>query len=82
LNESFCEVYVKCDIDECIRRDPKGLYARAKSGAIQQFTGISAPYEAPEHPDVLLDTQGAGIEGCLEVLEAFLRSHTAHTDSI
>ncbi len=53
----FVEVYVKCSLEECIRRDPKGLYKRALKGEIQHFTGISDPYEPPENPDVVLDTE-------------------------
>ncbi len=52
----FIEVYVKCPLEECIRRDPKGLYAKALRGEIKHFTGISDPYEPPENPDLVLDT--------------------------
>ncbi len=52
----FLEVYVKCPLEECIRRDPKGLYARALRGEIKHFTGVSDPYEPPENPELVLDT--------------------------
>src|SRR6185437_7732050 len=52
----FIEVFVDTPIDECMRRDPKGLYAKAKAGGIKNFTGIDAPYEAPEAPEVHLLT--------------------------
>lgn len=52
----FVEVFVDTPIDECIRRDPKGLYAKARSGALENFTGITAPYETPDAPDVHLKT--------------------------
>jgi len=52
----FLEVYVKCPLSECIRRDPKGLYRKALRGEIKNFTGISDPYEPPEKPDLELDT--------------------------
>ncbi len=52
----FLEVYVKCPLEECIRRDPKGLYKRALRGEIEHFTGVSDPYEPPEEPDLVLDT--------------------------
>jgi len=52
----FLEVYVKCPLSECIRRDPKGLYKKALMGEIKNFTGISDPYEPPEKPDLELDT--------------------------
>jgi adenylyl-sulfate kinase len=55
---SFVEVHVATGIDECERRDPKGLYARARSGDIPDFTGVSAPYEAPSAPELVLRTEG------------------------
>jgi adenylylsulfate kinase len=57
IGDSFREAYVKCEIAECIRRDPKGLYRRALDGSLPNFTGISAPYEAPETPEFTLDTE-------------------------
>jgi bifunctional enzyme CysN/CysC len=54
----FIEVFVDTPIEECVRRDPKGLYSRARAGKIKNFTGIDAPYEAPEHPEIRLDTVG------------------------
>ena len=55
----FVEVYVATPIEECARRDPKGLYAAACAGEIEDFTGVSAPYEAPLDPELRLDTTGA-----------------------
>lgn len=55
--ERFVEVYVKASIEECIRRDPKGLYKRALAGEIKQFTGIDDPYEEPLNPEVVVDTE-------------------------
>jgi adenylylsulfate kinase-like enzyme len=52
--ESFFEVYVQCPIDVCADRDQKGLYAKAKAGIIKEFTGISAPYEPPEKPSLVI----------------------------
>ena len=54
----FIEVFVDTPIEECERRDSKGLYSRARAGKIKNFTGIDAPYEAPEHPEIRLDTVG------------------------
>lgn len=54
--EDFKEIYVSTPLEECERRDVKGLYARARRGEIKDFTGISAPFEAPEHPALTLDT--------------------------
>ena len=53
----FIEVYCKCSLQECIRRDPKGLYRKALRGEIKHFTGISDPYEEPENPELTLDTE-------------------------
>ena len=52
----FIEVHVDCPVEECERRDVKGLYAKARAGKIPEFTGISAPYEAPEKPEIVLET--------------------------
>ncbi len=52
---TFNEVYVKCDIETCETRDPKGLYKKARNGEIKDFTGISSPYEAPQNPEVIID---------------------------
>ncbi len=54
----FIEVYVATPLEECARRDPKGLYAAAFAGEIADFTGVSAPYEEPENPEVRIDTTG------------------------
>jgi adenylylsulfate kinase len=58
----FLEVYVKCDIEECVRRDPKGLYEKARAGIIENYTGISSPFEEPLDADVVIDTRETGIE--------------------
>ena len=56
IGEDFREVYVSTKIDVCESRDPKGLYAKARAGLVADFTGVSAPYEAPEKPDLVIDT--------------------------
>lgn len=66
LCNSFVEVYVCTDIKVCMARDPKGLYAKAIAGEIKDFTGISAPYYAPENPEVLLDTGVLSIATCTD----------------
>ncbi len=55
--DNFLEVYVKCSVEECERRDPKGQYKKARAGIIKNYTGISAPYEEPENPDLVVDTE-------------------------
>ena len=54
---AFVEVYVKASLDECVRRDTKGLYRRALAGEIPQFTGVSDPYEEPLRPELVIDTE-------------------------
>lgn len=60
--KDFMEIYVSTPIEECERRDVKGLYAKARKGEIKNFTGISAPFEAPEHPALSLDTSKLSVE--------------------
>jgi bifunctional enzyme CysN/CysC len=62
----FVEVFVDTPLDECERRDVKGLYAKARGGLLPNFTGIDSPYEAPEHPDVHLQTSGRSVDECAE----------------
>jgi len=61
----FHEIHIKADIATCEARDPKGLYKKARAGEIKEFTGISAPYEAPEHPELVVDTTDRSIEECV-----------------
>jgi bifunctional enzyme CysN/CysC len=60
--DEFLEIYVDTPIEECVRRDPKGLYARAIKGQIKNFTGIDSPYEAPEHAELVIHTRDGGAE--------------------
>jgi adenylylsulfate kinase len=70
----FVEVYVSCPLDVLVQRDPKGLYARALKGEIQDFTGISAPYEPPPSPDIVVDTGHQSVEESVAaILEALDR---------
>ncbi len=59
---AFVEVFVDASLEVCERRDPKGLYARARAGEIEDMTGIDSPYEAPESPDLRLDSEGTSAE--------------------
>ncbi|MHB8719201.1 MAG: sulfate adenylyltransferase [Candidatus Dormibacteria bacterium] len=67
----FVEVYVRCSLEELVRRDVKGLYARALAGEIAHFTGVSDPYEAPENPEVVVDTERQSVE---ESVDAIVRA--------
>lgn len=66
--DDFMEVYVSTPLEECERRDVKGLYAKARRGEIKEFTGISAPFEAPEHPALTLDTSKLSLEESVRLL--------------
>ncbi|GAC1515054.1 MAG: adenylyl-sulfate kinase [Chloroflexota bacterium] len=68
----FVEVFVDCPLDVCEQRDVKGLYARARSGEIAHFTGISDPYEAPEHAEVVVHTDRESVEESAEAIIAYL----------
>ena len=70
--ERFIEVHVDCSVDECARRDPKGLYKKAMAGEIPNFTGVSAPYEAPIAPEIHIDTASLSVEQGVEKIVAFL----------
>lgn len=71
--DHFTEVYVKCSVEVCETRDPKGLYQKAREGKIPEFTGISAPYEEPENAELVLDTAELSIEACVEKLIVYLQ---------
>ncbi len=68
----FHEVYVKADVEACEKRDPKGLYKKARSGEIKEFTGISAPYEAPDSPELVVDTETCSVDACVDDLIAYV----------
>jgi bifunctional enzyme CysN/CysC len=72
----FVEVFVDTPLEECERRDPKGLYAKARSGSLVNFTGIDSPYEAPEDPEIRVATTGRSPVECVEELRAVLRRLT------
>jgi bifunctional enzyme CysN/CysC len=69
----FIEVFVDTPIEECMRRDPKGLYAKAKAGQIKNFTGFDAPYEVPEQPEIHLETAGRDVDSLADLVLAALR---------
>ncbi|MFO0696083.1 MAG: adenylyl-sulfate kinase [Polyangiales bacterium] len=71
----FVEVHVATPIEVCETRDPKGLYKMARAGQIPDFTGISAPYEAPEKPEIVVDTGKADVDGCAAQVLAYLEAH-------
>jgi adenylylsulfate kinase len=75
----FIEVYVATPLEECARRDPKGLYAAAFAGEIADFTGVSAPYEEPENPEIRIDTTGVSpSESAQIVLDRLAQLEVVH----
>jgi bifunctional enzyme CysN/CysC len=66
IGDSFFEIYLSTPLVECEKRDPHGLYKKARTGEIKEFTGISAPYEAPESPELEIDTAKLSVEQCLD----------------
>jgi bifunctional enzyme CysN/CysC len=74
----FIEVHVDTSVEECAKRDPKGLYARARAGEIKGFTGVDAPYEAPQDPEIHVDTTEVDIGAAVaRILQALDRCHGA-----
>jgi len=72
LGGDFLEIYCKCSLEVCEKRDVKGLYRRARAGEIKEFTGISSPYEEPDNPDLMFDTGSTPLEECVEKIVGFL----------
>jgi adenylylsulfate kinase len=68
MNNNFYEVYVNCSLETCIRRDPKGLYKKALSGEIKDLTGLQDPYEEPENPELIVNTELQTVEECVNVI--------------
>ena len=70
----FVEIFVDCPLEVCEARDTKGLYQKARAGEIKEFTGISAPYEAPSQPELTVNTDNQNLEECTEQVIALLAS--------
>ena len=79
--DEFIEVFVDTPIEDCMQRDPKGLYAKAKAGKLKNFTGVDAPYQAPERPEIHLHTIGRRAEDlAAQVLDALVERSHHHID--
>lgn len=74
IGVGFSEIWIKCDLDTCEKRDPKGLYKKARTGEIKNFTGIDSPYEEPKTPDLIVDTGLQSIQQSLDLIIEFLES--------
>ncbi|AXV41371.1 adenylyl-sulfate kinase [Staphylococcus warneri] len=73
--QEFIEVYTQCSIETCEQRDPKGLYKKVRTGEIPEFTGISAPYEPPENPEIIIDTEDNSVEASVNQILNYLKEH-------
>ncbi len=69
---NFVEVYVRCPLEVCESRDVKGMYRQARQGTLKDFTGVGAPYEAPERPELTLDTDREDVRACVDRVIAYL----------
>jgi len=69
---SFIEVFVDCPVNVCEQRDPKGIYKKAREGIIKEFTGVSAPYEPPENPEIHLRTDHLSADECVRQILGYL----------
>jgi adenylyl-sulfate kinase len=70
----FIEIYVKCDLEVCKRRDPNGLYKKALAGEIAEFTGISSPYEEPPSPEIVIETDLQSVDQNVSSIMTYLKS--------
>mgnify|MGYP006291975373 CR=1 FL=1 len=77
----FIEIFVDCPLEECKKRDPKGLYKKAIAGEIKEFTGITAPYETPENPEVVLDTSSQSLAECVAQCMRYLEPYVVYSQS-
>jgi bifunctional enzyme CysN/CysC len=76
--DEFVEIYIDAPLEECERRDPKGLYARARRGEVVNFTGIDSDYEPPEAPEIRLDTVAKSPDECVDLILLHLESKVLH----
>lgn len=75
LDGEFIEVFVDCDLETCENRDPKGLYSKARKGEINNFTGISSPYEKPENPEIIIDNgKNSSIQSNAGIIMEYLKN--------
>jgi len=76
-SDAFHEVYLEADVEACEKRDPKGLYVKARRGEIPEFTGISAPYEVPENPELVIDTEALDVPQSRDMLLGYMERNFA-----
>ncbi len=71
----YYECFVSCSLEECIRRDPKGLYQKSRQGQLSNLTGMGSPFEAPSSPDLLIDTEHLSIDEAVQLIWDFMAGH-------
>ncbi len=76
IQDFFHEMYVSCSVEECERRDVKGYYKLARKGKIKNYTGVSAPYEVPEHPNLTIKTDEFSQEDCVQLVQDYILKQT------
>jgi adenylylsulfate kinase len=82
MNNNFYEVYVKCSLETCIGRDPKGLYKKALSGEIKDLTGLQDPYEEPDNPEIIVDTEKQTLDECVnEIIHKVLKTNNDNNNN-
>lgn len=74
-DKEFIEVYVKCGLEACEARDPKGLYEKVRAGEIKGFTGVDAPYEIPDNPEIIINTEQHTLEESTGLIINYLKNH-------
>jgi len=72
--KEFIEIYVKCSLDECEKRDPRKLYQKARAGEIKNFTGIDSPYEEPVNPELVIETDLYSVEDCVNKIIIYIEA--------
>lgn len=80
IGDRFIEVYVSTPLEECEKRDKKGLYKKAREGALSDFTGISSPYEIPQNPDIVVDTSLHSIEESVDLVLSGIKKFMGERD--
>jgi adenylyl-sulfate kinase len=74
-DHEFIEIYMDTPLEECERRDPKGLYKKARKGEIKNFTGVDSEYETPESPEIIINTVAFNVEECADQIISYLKKN-------
>lgn len=77
--KDFVEIYLKCSLEECERRDPKGHYKRVRDGGLENFVGIHIPYEEPLNPEIIIETDKLGVDESVSIIYDFLTTKYSET---